>query len=160
MICLYSLLTEPALTPSPPPSVFKHLRCAKSKVTQDFFVSPAHYFSFFLSFTPSPFSRPHPPSLLSRNQTSHRSQSCCVGGKCIFSNPWAINVHHHAAFCSHGIGQVSGFILESRGGGGGAGLSSPVRIQGQFIITARVRQGTKKGGWRVGLVVSCRTAAQ
>lgn len=56
---------------------------------------------------------------------------------------WAINVHHHGV-CSHKTRQVSEFTLKGKvvvmvvvvGR-----LRSPVRIQGQFIIRARVQQG-------------------
>lgn len=41
-----------------------------------------------------------------------------------------------------GSGKSADLLSESRGGG----LRSPVRIQGQFIITARVRQGTEEWG--------------
>lgn len=47
--------------------------------------------------------------------------------------------------------------------GGGSVLRSPVRIQGQFIIRARVQQGKEGGRMEVGggqLVVGCRTPVQ
>lgn len=106
-------------------------------------VKKAFHFSHPIILLPPSFPSPPSPSMVhSQNQTSQRPQSCSVGGEMSFLlEPLMCIIMQSVPTRSC---KSADLLWEERRG---------FKIQGQFIITARVRQG-------LDVVVWCRTAIQ
>lgn len=110
-------------------------------------VTNAFHFSHPLILLPPSFPSPPSPSLVhSQNQTSHRSQSCSIGGEMSFLLEPLMCIIMQSV--PTGSCKSADLLWEERRG---------FKIQGQFIITARVLQDTK---WGLDVVVCCRTVVQ